>query len=456
MPFLKDLEEALNSRREYLEKICIQDLKTEMKLFRNGISGLYNLLVVKGHIIDDIYKNDSKTDRIKIPDETPILETKKRNVLGERLARLDNQFDYICNFMPVSVDVLTHDVINQITALVLYVEWANLTPDSESVNTIAMLETIMAMRQGSVDSLSISQLNELLNGLAAGTEKILGMLKEIKDFQNEYYKYQIRLTVSDSLPPEKKTVENIAAVFSKDASGGPFYKDLVEQIIMEDLSPDALNLQGELIARLSKIPEKKTEAEKKAPETKPVLIQGLNIIGSVSTCLPEIMEKVMNNHAVLQSRNRTFFKRLAGIFSGEKNTVVYEFMVLDPVKNTVSPLKLNFSLFCAEVDKKNRIFSAMTAGGIGMKKLRAMPEEQLFALLRRNLQDVFNLYKTLLGLDEFFKNGMKEKDKLKIKGIKPELTALKNIHVQAGKKLAEYEFIKEECEQAAALGVATP
>jgi hypothetical protein len=59
----------------------------------------------------------------------------------------------------------------------------------------------------------------------------------------------------------------------------------------------------------------------------------------------------------------------------------------------------------------------------------------------------------LSALDEFFKSKVAAENRERIKGIKPELSALKNSYVKANQLRYEYSAQKEEEEQLKRLGV---
>ena len=91
--------------------------------------------------------------------------------------------------------------------------------------------------------------------------------------------------------------------------------------------------------------------------------------------------------------------------------------------------------------------------GPAYNKLSAMTEEQIISYLEKNIRDVQFLHKTLGALDEFFKSNAAAEDRAKIKGIKPELGALKNSIVNANKLRFEYSAQKEEEDQMKRLGI---
>ena len=63
------------------------------------------------------------------------------------------------------------------------------------------------------------------------------------------------------------------------------------------------------------------------------------------------------------------------------------------------------------------------------------------------------MHKTLSGLDDFFKQNVDSSDRSKVRGIKPELSSLKNAFAKGGQKLYDYNAHKEEAEQFKKLGI---
>jgi hypothetical protein len=82
-----------------------------------------------------------------------------------------------------------------------------------------------------------------------------------------------------------------------------------------------------------------------------------------------------------------------------------------------------------------------------------MTEEQITGYLDKNIKEVQALHRTLSALDDYFKANVVSEDRGKIKGIKPELSALKNTLVKANQLRYDYSAQKEEEEQMKRLGV---
>jgi hypothetical protein len=239
--------------------------------------------------------------------------------------------------------------------------------------------------------------------------------------------------------------------------GTPFYAELAEELIKEDYSGQSKTLREKVLKKLE-VQGVKSKTPKAPVSFKPILIEGLNAIGSSGTNLSEIMAKINENHGVLENQSKGIWskikKLMAQMANKEGEPVIYDLEYVDPNKGTPVREKLNFSNFCAEVEKKISILQAIAARGAAAKKLESMEENQLIELLQRNMKDVQNFHKTLNGLDDFFKNEVDKSDRARIKGVKPELSALKNAATKAGQKLHDYNAQKEEEEQFKKLGIA--
>ena len=108
---------------------------------------MYNILLNKGTVKPDPYKNESKVTDLVMPEIGAFIETNKHDQFSLRLANYDNQLDYIVNFYTLSCEKLTQDKIKILLAVVKFIDWVRPTPDSSSPNTQMMAGIITAERQ---------------------------------------------------------------------------------------------------------------------------------------------------------------------------------------------------------------------------------------------------------------------------------------------------------------------
>jgi hypothetical protein len=453
--FIARLGDALTVGADHLTHERIPQLLEALRSFHAGLTTVYTLFTAKGYITEDPYKNDIKMGELKLPENGPITENNRRDQVGQRLSHLDNQFDFICHFFSLSLENLDQETIKKLVSLVRFVEWNRLSPDSKSVTTVAVAEFVTIARKSITDSASAVKLTEAFLALEKGTDAILRLLKEVSDFNRESYKYDVRTKVLANMPPEQLQFAAIKSAFDRAMRGVPFYKELVDEIIQEDTAPNSEALREDLLNRLA-VKNEKPKAAKKHVDSKPNLIIGLNVLGSAGATLTEIINKLVENDVLMHNRKKGLFKKLVDVFAqftNKETDATYEFEIFDPAKGTAIKTNLNFNAFKDEIDKKARILSAMTARGSAAAKLDSMDEKQLVSLLRKNIRDIGHLYKTLSGLDEFFKTAVDKESRPKVKGIKPELAALKSAQSQGGQKMIDYETAKEAEKQFKELGV---
>ena len=86
-------------------------------------------------------------------------------------------------------------------------------------------------------------------------------------------------------------------------------------------------------------------------------------------------------------------------------------------------------------------------------RLQQSPEDKVYEFLSFNLQEMQLYLRRLPALDAFFKTEALPEQKQQIKGIKADITGIKNGFVKANQKKHEYIARKEEAEQLKRLGI---
>ena len=236
----------------------------------------------------------------------------------------------------------------------------------------------------------------------------------------------------------------------------PFYQEFVEELIREDFSKDGPALQ-EAVLKSLQVAEAKPKATKPKVSYKDILLNGIRAAGSSATILTEIAQKIDENEAVLESQKRGLWEKIKKILKAMVNAdpdeLIYELHFFDEAKGTEKLERVNFHQFRAEFDRKIKIYTGMSGQGPFLAKLTALNEEQVLGYLERAIKDLQSNHRTLTALDEFFKSSVEREDRDKIKGIKPELAAMKNCFVKANLIRHDYSAQKEEEEQMKRLGI---
>jgi hypothetical protein len=448
------LSQALHARADWIEKSEMAKFKEELRTFQASYAALYNVFLKKGLIHEDPYKQEARIGEIEIPTTSAFSEAERVEQLSIRLANYDNQLDFLVNFYQFSVEFLNLDRLKRILGLIKFIDWMHLSMDSPFPVTKAVMELAMSARNG-LDSLTLSLFNESLSKISRATGAIIGYLKMLNDYYRESYKFDLRAALTGDMKPSEITLGNIKKKFAAAMPGRPFYPDLVEELIKEDCSEDGPALQEKVLKSLQ-VAEAKPKLEKQEVSFKQVLIEGLHVIGNVSNTIQEVIPKIDENEAILAERKKSFcqsiLRLMQQIMGREPDPVVFDLKYTDPARGTQKQEKVNYTRFRSDLDKWTRVLGAYTSRGSVSQKLAGMSEEQLTQILDRLIRETRNTHRTLIAMDDFFKAEAGEREK--VKGIKPELGAIKNAIVRANQIRHEYSARREEEEQMRKLGIA--
>jgi hypothetical protein len=453
--YLSTLDAALKERAEWLEKSELPKLKEELRMYHTGFASIYNLYLKKGLIHEDPYKQEAKIAELEVPNATGFSDMEKMEQLTQRLSNYDNQLDFLVNFYPFNPDYLNLDRIKRILGLVRYIDWVNLSPDSQNPMTRAVAEMTNQIKIGA-EPLTMSVISESLVHLTKTNTPIMGYLKVLSDYRRELYKFELRDVTGGMSKSDAANAAQIKKAFLQAKSGVPFYPDLAEEVIKEDTTSDGPKLKEDVLKRL-RVADNKPKVAKVQVSFKSILIEGIQTLGGTAQTFTDIAAKLDDNETIMEAKKKSFIQKLKKLMqqmlNKEPEPVIYDVEYMDPVKAIKVRERINFSAFRGDLDRKIRTLAPMAARGGAASKLEAMQEEQLIGFLERNVRDIQTMHKTLTALDEFFKGEVDKEDRDKIKGIKPELATLKNAILRANSKRHEYSAQKEEEEQLKRLGV---
>jgi hypothetical protein len=448
------LAQALEARKDWLEKSELLKLKEELRVYQISYSVLYNMFLKKKLINEDPYKQETKISELAVPESGPLNEAKRLEQISLRLASYDSQLDFLVNFYQFGIDFLNLERVRKIVGLVRYVDWINLSPDSKSPNTKVVSELTSNAKSGG-DSLTLSIIGESLTRLPKCTSAIMGILRNLIGYYKETYKLSVRGAIA-GMQAAEATPPNIRKKMNSALPGTPFYQEFVEELIKEDYSKDGAAMKEAILASL-KVTEDKPKAAKQKVSYKDVLLSGIQAIGAASSVMTEIVQKLDANQTILENRKKGLWEKLRLLLKSMTNSdpdeVLYELQYFDQAKGTETREQLNFGQFRIDLDRKIKIYTGMSGQGPFMNKLKAMAEEQVLEYLERAIKDLQSLHRTLTSLDEYFKSSVAREERDQIKGIKPELASIKNCFVKANQIRHDYSAQKEEEEQMKKLGI---
>jgi hypothetical protein len=459
------LAAALVKKAAYLEEVSLPDLGKKLRSFQTLFEGLHNILLRKSLVQEDPYRYDHKSTEVTIPPDDPLSETDKKEKLSRRLSEYATQLDFLNHTFQFSLDFLSLERIKPLVDLIKYIDWQRLNESRGNSTTGAFAEALTKIRV-SGDSLSTSLVKDSVTQICATIRHVLVVLKEVAFYQRQVYKLELRREVLPLLPDKERVnpeemPKRIKVLFFQLHKGGEsaggkrvFYPELVREIVAEDAPAGGQELRDEVVRKLA-VPEKKS-GETRPADYRSGLLEGIRIMVVSSFHLDAALRVLRENVSILETQNRGFFARLRRWLEGGKSrrTRLLEISYEDPSTSTRREERLDFTAFAARTLKRIRLFGALANQmSAAHQRLQAAPDEQIYAFLDKNLQELRLLHNRMTGLGAYFKNQRPRDPRKKFKGIKIELSAMKNCIVKANKQLHEYLSLKEEEEQMAKLGL---
>jgi len=462
--FTEMLFQAVLERQQVLDSYLLPKLHDEYRIIQSSAKTVRSILVKKAILHDDEYKYDSKITDIEVPSEEGYTDGERNAVIGHRLAQYEAMLEYLSNYYQFTCDFLTTDRINKLIGLGRCFSWEAFSNTSTRPNTKGLADLVNNIRNSS-DSLSISILNDSLTQLSKSSLSVAKTLKGLTEFHRERYKTAVRKLVMPGVVIDAATLETgpstamhqIKKAFAASMAGQPFYTELIEEILKEDFSPDHAVRQQELLSRLAST---KGEASKGPAKDslKPVLLDGIRTIGAVSPQLDEIVAKLSENQRVVLATERSFFQKLAEALKKAFNIPEREediqILSVDPVTQTGKKEYIKFNPFIEDVKHRARVCTAFAVRtSPAYQKIELMDEQQILDLLTRHIADIATIMKQCAGLDEYFKQNTDITIRERMRGIKVEISAIRNNLVKANQCRAEYAAQVEEQQQLKKLGI---
>ncbi|HHU35803.1 MAG TPA: hypothetical protein GXZ47_01100 [Treponema sp.] len=462
--FTDQLFQEITERQKLFDSFLLPKMQEDYRIAHSAVKTVRTVLIKKGFIYDDPYKYDSKTEEIIVPSDEDFGIDKKGSIIGSRLSEYEAMLDFLNNSYTFSCDFLTTERVSLIVGLNRVFYWESFSPTSTHPNTKTLAEILISLRSGT-DPLSISIVNDALSQLSKTSLSITRTLKGLTEFHRERYKVAVRKFVMPGVivNPEKITgnittiIKDIKKSFAITMKGEPFYTELIEEIIKEDYSPDHAVLQQQLLTRLA-VSKKSDSGKKDSQDFKLVLLDGVRTLGGASPQLDEIVGKLAENQGILQSSEKSFFEKLGLLFRKAFNITKEEhpipIMSIDPITQASKRELVDFSVLMESIKQRSRILTGFTLkSSTTFQKIEIMEEQQILDLLTRHIAEINNMIKLCTGLDIYFKQAASPDNRDKIRGIKVELSAIRNNLVKANQCRAEYTAQVEELQQLKKLGI---
>ena len=460
--FSETLAHHIAVQREEFNKRLLPQLQQNYAALGSVVKIFRTNVLKKGLVYDDPYKYDSRMSEIKVPSNEGFADSERAAVIGSRLAQYQTMLDFLANSYQFNCSFLTPQRISAMLALNKTFQWSSLNDNSTLPNTRAIAEICKSLHSVS-DTLTGGLLRDSLGHLARLDTDINKTLRQLARLHREEYKLTVRKNIpsdfkvtQDELDSPIKILKTLKKTLSANDEKLPFYHDLVLEVLKEDYGNDSAHLQQEVLKHLNIAHKEDTKTNKKE-NMRPVLITGLRILGTTGNHFDNCLAKIMFNQDVLYKAHTTIFtKFLAALrraFNMEEKKHEVTLLIKDPISNLQKKEIIIIEDFTENLAKIIRIFKAFSSGTSDIQqRLTGMNNEQLLEVVNKYIVICNGYLKTLGGLDDYYKAADLTL-RSKMKGIKIELTTIRNAVIKANQCRAEYNASVEEYSNMKELGL---
>ena len=460
--FSEELEHHIAVQREEFNRHLLPQVQQDYAALGSVVKILRSNLLKKGLVYDDPYKYDSRMTEIKVPSNEAFADSERAAIVGSRLAQYQTMLEFLTNSYQFNCSFLTPQRIAAMLALNKTFQWSALNENSTLANTRAIAEICKSLHSVS-DTLTGGLLRDSLGHLSKLDNSINKTLRQLARLHREEYK----LTIRENLPPDLtvtqadiaspiKLLKTIKKAIAAKDDKLPFYHELVMEVIREDYSSDSEHLQREVLRHLNVV-QKENVKTNKQENMRPVLITGLRILGTTGNHFDTCLTKLMYNQEIVYKAHTTIFTKLVEAlrraFNMEEKKHEITISIKDPINNLQKKEIIILEDFTDNLAKTLRIFKVLASGTSDLQqRLTGMSNEQLLELLNKYIVMCNGYLKTLSGLDDYYKST----DiilRSKMKGIKIELTTIRNAVIKANQCRAEYNASVEEYSNMKELGL---
>ena len=463
--FAKELQVAVSQKQEWFNTIALAQLLEQYRLLHTCVKNLYETFVKKSLIVPDPYRLDKRISDIVLPETTPFTETEIPKVFGTRFSDYETMLDFICTYYRFSAENLPLSKVKKLMDFNSVFEWDNISTNNSRMNTRALAMTLANAKTGAAPVLQ-SLINDSLNKCAQTSVEIKKLLNELGVFQRELYKAELRKDLFEHPEFDKEKaytsaeaeMAEIKRLYPKILGKKPFYSDLINEIIEEDLGADREKRQAAVLAKLQIKNAAKTEQKKHSgPDSKELLMGTVLAIGAFAPTLLQLHSKLVENFDLLFAKHEGFFAKLVEAFKKafhmKEKERICTIKIKDPKSGAEKEQKINVRDFMTDLGKKARIYNGIGTKGPEYSKIESTNEDTILSFVNKQISEIQSVFTTINALDVHFKTNVEILLRPKVKGLQIELSALRNSIINANKKRGDYISFKEENEQMRKLGI---
>lgn len=463
LTFSAEINKMLLDKQEWYNTKHLPSILEKVRLIYTCTKNLYDLLVSKSLIVPDPYRMDKKIADISSPATSAFNDAEAAMVIGTRFSEYENMLDYICTYYRFSVENLDMVNIKKLIEFLNSFPWGDYSATSLKPN-IRGLALLLNQAKINATQITNSMISDSVEKCAKNGEEVIKSLNILGKFQREAYKIRLRQDIFNHPNFNKETAfssqENelteIRKLFPLVMGKTPFYAELVNEIIQEDIGPNAQSLRDALKNSL-KVNETVVLAAKSKSNHLSLLMDSLEALGAAGTIFTSLNSKVRFNFDLLKKEPDTlgeklgaFFRKLFKIKAKEPD---YVMAIADPLTHQRSSRIFKVSEIQRELSEKMSLYNDIAKHGKHYSEITAKKPEAILDYMTSEISACRKSYNMLMALEAFFKSEVPNKNQLKIKGYKLELDTLRNSIISANAKKAEYHELVEEEQQLKKLGL---
>lgn len=455
--FTQDLANIIASRRDEFNKTILPQVQKNYAVQTTALKAIRGILLKKGLIHDDPYRYDSKLSDIVLPDTTAFPDGERTSALGTRLAHYELMLDFLNSYYQFNTVFLTPKRTATLLALNATFLWDSFSSATNHVNTKALNALCRSLYLSS-DNLNTSLMKDALHHMGKTSGMINAGLKDLAYLHRQEYKLKIRQEVIPHLDPKIKLtpeqpadgLKHVKKVFAERLKKVPFYKDLIQELITEDYGTDSVSIQQSVLHRLAT--RQRTQKKEEQPiNLRTILTGGLRILSNSSSQFYTVLEKIRQNQESISRAHDGFFSKFLRMLKEAFNIKERSPEIIIQIEDPVTQLKKREVIVLEEFEKelasKIRVFKNInTPGSPVVQKLARMRDSELLDLLTAYITECNALIRKMDGLDGYYK-GVSPELRSRIRGIKIEITTIKNSIIRANQARAEFSAYVEEQEQ---------
>ena len=462
--FSQELIEAANNKLNWFNQKALPKLLDEYRSFHSVFASLQNMLEKKGLLVPDPYRMDAHITKVAAPPNEHMNDGERAQQMGLRVSAYERTLDYITSVVKFSYEQLDDKTIRNLLEFNTFVSWTSLVETSPKENTRRMAEILNNVKHGS-DPLSNGVVTECVESICKSITYITQTLKDLTAFKRQMYKIEIRknvftnpqYSVNQDGGSMTEAVLQIKKLYSKCIPNSYFDSDLVNELVQEEYGPQKVQLRKQLLEALQ-IKDAKKEKKEVKVDTRAMLTNALHSLCGLAPQFEQINHKLIDNEDTLVQARLTGWEKfmilIRKAFHIDEKPHSYTLAIVEPLTKSTRSESVNFKDFTSEIARKARVYNALTIPESPQsKKMFSQSEDAIFDFLVKQQSECQRISTLLNAFDEYFKSAAPSEAKASIKGLKMELTSVKNILVKSNQLRAEYSAQLDEAKQLARLGI---